>query len=355
MMPLINRLPRRYQVNPSLPPIVGPANSIVFVHKDARMSEVSLRRRAVIKWFGRREAWERECRTLIKLKGEHAVELLEVLTIQDELTASQQQPRHSSSQLSNLPRASISASSITTTTTTTTNNNNRTDPPKEDNEGIHYVTIMEQLDETLSTALRNARNIKSTWSSTTAHYIARDIMHCLAWCHKHDIAFCDLKPSNIMHYQQGPWKLIDFEASRTIGQECVGVITPRYCPPEVARATTYGLEGANGVVAAASVDMWALGCVIYELSTFQPLFPSNIKDETILHFVSHPSPSTPPLYNGLRWNEHKELEIPQFIRHVPDENTRHLLSMLLGRDPSKRGNAFTLLNHPYFKGILSYS
>lgn len=77
------------------------------------------------------------------------------------------------------------------------------------------------------------------------------------------IAFCDLKPSNIMHRAGGPWKLIDFEASRTIGEECVGVITPRYCPPEVARATTYGLEGANGVVATPSVDLWALGCVVY--------------------------------------------------------------------------------------------
>lgn len=66
-----------------------------------------------------------------------------------------------------------------------------------------------------------------------------------------------------MHRKGERWKLIDFEASRTIGEECVGVITPRYCPPEVARATTYGLEGANGVVATPSVDLWALGCVIY--------------------------------------------------------------------------------------------
>lgn len=65
-------------------------------------------------------------------------------------------------------------------------------------------------------------------------------------------------------YQQGKYvfKLIDFEASRTIGQECVGLITPRYCPPEVARATTYGIE-SHGVVASASVDLWSLGCIIY--------------------------------------------------------------------------------------------
>lgn len=66
-----------------------------------------------------------------------------------------------------------------------------------------------------------------------------------------------------MRTENGSWKLIDFEASRSIGQECIGVITPRYCPPEVAQSTTYGFEGEQGVVAVANVDLWALGCVIY--------------------------------------------------------------------------------------------
>jgi serine/threonine protein kinase len=146
-----------------------------------------------------------------------------------------------------------------------------------------------------------------------------------------------------MHNVNEPWKLIDFEASRTIGEECVGVITPRYCPPEVARATTYGLEGANGVVATASVDLWALGCVLYELETKRPLFSSSMKDETVLHFVSHPSSSTPILNNGLRWNDQKELEIPQLERQIKNVHTRQLIKTLLSRDPAKRGSATQLL------------
>ena len=146
-----------------------------------------------------------------------------------------------------------------------------------------------------------------------------------------------------MHKQGEPWKLIDFEASRTIGEECVGVITPRYSPPEVARATTYGLEGANGVVATPSVDLWALGCVIYELETKHALFASNIKDDTILHFVSHPSSSTPILNNGLRWDEHKELYIPNLERNVDDPHARDLITMLLKREPTERGRAADLL------------
>lgn len=293
LAPLINALPRRYQLDKSKVPITGPSNNILFVMNNEKP--------IAVKSFGRREAWERECRTLIKLKSPCVVEILEVLTIQND------------------------------------QHNNQ----EEEEEGeIKYVTIMERLDETLGTFIRNS---KRSNASATNGRIARDILGCLSWCHSNGIAFCDLKPSNIMHYQDEPWKLIDFEGSRTIDEECVGVITPRYCPPEVARATTYGLEGANGVVATASVDLWSFGCVIYELETKKALFASNIKDETILHFVSHPSPSTPILNNGLRWNESKELEIPQLERLIPNLHTRQLIKTLLSRDPSKRGSAPQLL------------
>ncbi|OAD69050.1 hypothetical protein PHYBLDRAFT_150050 [Phycomyces blakesleeanus NRRL 1555(-)] len=327
MGPLISMLPRRYQMEKTSPPILGPANNVIFVQKKDTSSDFGDARPVVIKAFGRREAWERECRTLIKLKGKHAVELLEVLTIQNEPNSLQEQ----NSRLSK--------------------SRGKKEKQDDGSDDIKYVTVMERLDETLAATIRRFRNKNTSnteWADGPAREIARDVAECLVWCHANDIAFCDLKPSNIMHNKHRPWKLIDFEASRMIGQECVGVITPRYCPPEVARATTYGLEGANGVVATASVDLWALGCVIYELATQRPLFASSIKDETILHFVSHPSPSTPILNNGLRWNEHNELEIPHLGRLVPNEDTRHLLWILLSRDPSKRGRASSLLKHPYF-------
>lgn len=303
LAPLISALPRRYQLDKSKSPITGPTNNILFAtHNDKHVA---------IKAFGRREAWERECKTLIKLKSSSVVEILEVLTIQGD-----QQPL--------------------------TRSNN-----EEEQEGeIKYVTVMERLDETLSSYIRNSK--RSNYPNAGNGTIARDILKCLSWCHDNGIAFCDLKPSNIMHDNGKPWKLIDFEGSRTIDEECVGVITPRYCPPEVARATTYGLEGANGVVATASVDLWSFGCVLYELETKKALFASNIKDQTILHFVSHPSPSTPILNNGLRWNDQKELEIPHLERLIPNAHTRQLIKTLLSREPSKRGSASQLLENPYF-------
>ncbi|KAI9256596.1 hypothetical protein BDA99DRAFT_539654 [Phascolomyces articulosus] len=331
--PLISMLPRRYQIDRSTPPIIGPMNSVLFVDKTDKDDQ---HLDVVIKSFGRREAWERECRTLIKLKSSHVAELLEVLTIQDESRTP-------------LPRRSSNADQDNSNDDDYDLSTLEDEPRNDDDDKIKYATVLERLDETLSSAVRRARSEKYSWTREQTRDIARNVVECLAWCHSRGIAFCDLKPSNIMHRKGEQWKLIDFEASRTIGEECVGVITPRYCPPEVARATTYGLEGANGVVATPSVDLWALGCVIFELETKHALFASSIKDETILHFVSHPSPSTPILNNGLRWNEHKELYIPNLERKIPDTRTRQIVKMLLSRDPTKRGNASTLLEHPYFQ------
>ncbi|KAI8393378.1 uncharacterized protein BYT42DRAFT_640558 [Radiomyces spectabilis] len=323
--PLISMMPRLYKMDTLRAPILGPTNKILFVYKLSSSTNTdepsSPGSKAVIKSFGRREAWERECRTLTKLNSRYVVKLLEVLTIEDESMRGHQPSSNG--------RASYKQG--------------------DDDQHIHYVTAMEQLDETLATVLRRARHEPEAWTDHVKRSIARNIVECLVWCHSQYIAFCDLKPSNIMHNVGQPWKLIDFEACRTIGEECVGVITPRYCPPEVARATTYGLEGANGVVATASVDLWALGCVIYELETKQPLFANNIKDETILHFISHPAPSTPILNNGLRWNDAMELEIPHLERQIPNTLTRRLIQTLLSRDPSDRGSAHQLLDHPYFQ------
>ncbi|EIE80862.1 hypothetical protein RO3G_05567 [Rhizopus delemar RA 99-880] len=199
LTPIISLLPKRYQIDPTLPPIIGPSNSILFANDNITKMPVT------IKLFGRREAWERECRALTKLKSPWVVELVEVLTLQK----------------------------------------------KENEEEVKYVAVMERLSETLN----RKKNIMP-------QVVASHLLRALAYCHNYRIAFCDLKPSNVMHVD-GTWKLIDFEASRTIEEECVGVMTPRYCAPEVAKATTYGLEGASGVVATASVDLWSLGCLIY--------------------------------------------------------------------------------------------
>jgi hypothetical protein len=64
----------------------------------------------------------------------------------------------------------------------------------EDDDHIKYVTVMERLDETLSTVIRRARSQSNDyqpqqplWTEELTISIARDVIRCLVWCHEKGI------------------------------------------------------------------------------------------------------------------------------------------------------------------------
>jgi len=204
----------------------------------------------VIKSFSRKEAWERECRVLRRLRGPCIVELKHVATLVLSETDDPNKP------------AKI------------------------------RLTILERLDETLAQMLKNARKAKKVALREQSQTneppldlagaglyrsgpaldegyikdIIKGVLRCLTWCHSKRIVYCDLKPSNVMHNRDDPrqqWKLIDLESSRVANEECIGIGTVRYCPPEVARGTTVDKETSSGVTANFSIDLWAFGCLVY--------------------------------------------------------------------------------------------
>lgn len=262
LVTLIQNLPARYIVSKSPSPIHGVVNDILFAVDSDTQQPI------VIKSFARREAWERECRMLKRLRGPCVVELKHITTLVLSETDDPEKP------------AKI------------------------------RLTIQERLDETLAQMLKNARKAKKlalreqaasassspsssgqkdqeqemvldlsgaglyrTGPALDAEYIkdiAKGVLRCLTWCHSKKVVYCDLKPTNIMRNRDDPrqaWKLIDMEASRTAEEECTGVGTARYCPPEVAKAVraeaaSRGRAGV-GVTAQYSMDLWAFGCLLY--------------------------------------------------------------------------------------------
>ncbi|KAF9157350.1 F-box only protein 42, partial [Mortierella sp. AD011] len=321
LVTLVQNLPARYKLSKSPSPIHGETNDILFAIDSDTQQPI------VIKSFARKEAWERECRILKRLRGPYIVELKHVATLVLSETDDPNKP------------AKI------------------------------RLTILERLDETLAQMLKNARKAKKVSLREQAQPnesldlggpglyrsgpaldegyikdIVKGVLRCLTWCHSKKIVYCDLKPSNVMHNRDDPrqkWKLIDLESSRTANEECIGIGTVRYCPPEVAKGTTVAKQASPGVTATYSIDLWAFGCLIYELFATRPLFPLSLSDDTILHFLAHPSPSTPTLASGLRWKNNCELEIPNFEEAVPNKDARVLIRMLLHPDPHLRAS----INH----------
>jgi dual specificity tyrosine-phosphorylation-regulated kinase 2/3/4 len=81
-----------------------------------------------------------------------------------------------------------------------------------------------------------------------------------------EIIHCDLKPENILICDQEckKIKIVDFGVSTKIEEQIYTYVQSRfYRAPEIVLGIPYN----------AGIDMWSLGCILYELYVGYPLFP----------------------------------------------------------------------------------
>ena len=111
------------------------------------------------------------------------------------------------------------------------------------------------------------------------------LSHAVAFVHKNGLVHRDLKPGNILFKADGTPKLADFGLARSFAEssnvtlegEALG--TPSYMAPEQAR----GRPNPGP-----SVDIYALGAILYELLTGQPPFRGATKLDTLYQVVHLP-------------------------------------------------------------------
>uniref|UniRef100_A0A8D3CJB2 Cyclin dependent kinase 18 n=2 Tax=Scophthalmus maximus TaxID=52904 RepID=A0A8D3CJB2_SCOMX len=175
--------------------------------------------------------------------------------------------------------------------------------------------VFEYLDSDLKQYLDNCGNLMSMHNVKIFMF---QLLRGLSYCHKRKILHRDLKPQNLLINDKGELKLADFGLARaksvptkTYSNE---VVTLWYRPPDVLLGSTeYSTP----------IDMWGVGCILFEMATGRPMFPgATVKEELHLIFrlIGTPTEESWPGISGSE--EFRSYLFPQYrpqalINHVP--------------------------------------
>jgi Tol biopolymer transport system component len=120
--------------------------------------------------------------------------------------------------------------------------------------------------------------------------VARQIADAIEAAHEKGVIHRDLKPANIKITPDGTVKVLDFGLAKMFVEEGSGN-DPLQAPPLTIERTREGLiagtatymspEQARGNPVDKRTDIWAFGCVLYEMLTAHPAFPGETVADTI--------------------------------------------------------------------------
>ena len=154
-----------------------------------------------------------------------------------------------------------------------------------------YIVTELLTGRTLDHLLRDETRL----SAGRAIHILSQVCMSLAEAHQHGIVHRDLKPSNVFLVeiigQKDFVKVIDFGVARVavtddinrarpLTVEGTTLGTPDYMAPEQARAQT----------PTAATDVYALGCILYELLAGEPPYIGDTALQVMVKHITHPVP-----------------------------------------------------------------
>ncbi|XP_068599346.1 LOW QUALITY PROTEIN: serine/threonine-protein kinase Nek1 [Brachionichthys hirsutus] len=145
---------------------------------------------------------------------------------------------------------------------------------------------------------------------------------CLALKHVHGrkILHRDIKSQNIFLTKNGTVQLGDFGIARVLNstvelaRTCIG--TPYYLSPEICESKPYNNKS----------DIWALGCVLYEMCTLKHAFEAGNMKNLVLKIIRGTYPPVSVHYS---------------------QELRSLLAQLFKRDPRERPSVSSVLDKPF--------
>jgi len=171
----------------------------------------------------------------------------------------------------------------------------------------------------MATKIKEAQGVHFS-EDTILEWFAQMCM-ALFYLHERRILHRDLKTQNIF-LKNGRIRLGDFgiakvlDSTKDFANTCIG--TPYYMSPELFKNKPYSYES----------DIWALGCVLYEMCNLRHAFDAQSLNGLALKILRGSYPSTNTMYS-------KEL--------------RSLISKMLSQRKSQRPTIIDIINKPIIK------
>ncbi|KAI6191644.1 CAMP-dependent protein kinase catalytic subunit PRKX [Aphelenchoides bicaudatus] len=161
-----------------------------------------------------------------------------------------------------------------------------------------------------------------TLPSPIVKFYAAEIILALEYMHSMNFAYRDLKPENLMLDRDGHVVLTDFGFAKKIDSKSYSLCgTSEYLAPELANRKGHTV----------SVDLWALGVLIFELiAGFTPFGGSSV-DEVQASIQANP--------------------IPEFPHKTFSANNKNIIKQLLSIEPKDRKTATEVKQNPWFAEI----
>ncbi|CBH14449.1 protein kinase, putative [Trypanosoma brucei gambiense DAL972] len=211
--------------------------------------------------------------------------------------------------------------------------------------------VFELMDMNLYEFIRGRRHQLDEHCVMTLMY---QLFKALDHAHRKGIFHRDIKPENILLREDGTLKLADFGSCRGlhVSQPLTEYVSTRwYRAPECLLTSGYYTH---------KMDLWAAGCVFFEIIALTPLFPGTTEMDQI-HKI-HDVLGTPPLdvLNTLKkfgapinfqFSEKKGTGVARLLPEDTSKEAIDLIGRLLQYDEKERVTAKEALRHPYFKPL----